>query len=142
MNETTSFVPLASSLSRVIPSRIRELADVAFTMEGVLRLHFGESNLPTPDFIKEAAVRAMKEGYTFYTENAGLPGLRHRCGALTSCYWPPRRPTTHENHRRPGWLPAAGSCCSALATSPGARTQGAASLPDAPAGWEHRCPTS
>ena len=76
MNETTSFVPLASSLSRVVPSRIRELADVAFTMEGVLRLHFGESNLPTPDFIKEAAARAMKEGYTFYTENAGLPGLR------------------------------------------------------------------
>jgi len=76
MKGSTSSIPLASSLSRVMPSRIRELADVAFGMEGVLRLHFGESNLPTPDFVKEAAIQAMKDGYTFYTENAGLPGLR------------------------------------------------------------------
>jgi aspartate/methionine/tyrosine aminotransferase len=76
MAQSTQKIPLASGLSRISPSRIRELADVAFGMEGVLRLQFGESNQPTPDFIKEAAVRAMKEGYTFYTENAGLPGLR------------------------------------------------------------------
>ena len=76
MQDSTGSIPLASSLSRVMPSRIRELADVAFGMEGVLRLHFGESNLPTPEFVKEAAIQAMKDGYTFYTENAGLPGLR------------------------------------------------------------------
>jgi len=46
------------------------------TMDGVLRLYFGESNLPTPDYIKQAALRAMLDGYTFYTENAGLPSLR------------------------------------------------------------------
>lgn len=46
------------------------------SMEGVLRLYFGESNLPTPEFIQQAAVRALREGYTFYTENAGLPSLR------------------------------------------------------------------
>jgi len=45
-------------------------------MEGVLRLYFGESNLPTPDYIKDAAERAMRDGYTYYTENAGLPSLR------------------------------------------------------------------
>jgi hypothetical protein len=45
-------------------------------MEGVYRLYFGESNLPTPDYIKQAAVRALADGYTFYTENAGLPSLR------------------------------------------------------------------
>jgi aspartate aminotransferase len=66
----------ASSLDRIQPSRIRELADVAFGMEGVLKLHFGESNLPTPPYIKEAAVQALADGYTFYTENAGLPSLR------------------------------------------------------------------
>lgn len=71
-----SDIPLASSLGRVQPSRIRELADVAFGMEDVLRLHFGESNRPTPQVIKDAAARAMSEGYTYYTENAGLPGLR------------------------------------------------------------------
>lgn len=49
----------------------------------VLRLYFGESNLPTPQFIKQAAQRAMDEGFTFYSENAGLPSLRK---ALASYY--------------------------------------------------------
>jgi hypothetical protein len=69
-------IVLAGGLAAVSPSRIREIADVAFGMDGVLKLHFGESNLPTPPFIKAAAVRALDEGFTFYTENAGLPGLR------------------------------------------------------------------
>jgi len=67
---------LASSVENVPRSRIRELAEIAMSMEGVLRLYFGESNLPTPDYIKQAAIRAMRDGYTFYTENAGLPSLR------------------------------------------------------------------
>ena len=67
---------VANSVAAVPHSRIRELAEIAMSMDGVLRLYFGESNLPTPDYIKQAAVRAMNEGYTFYTENAGLPSLR------------------------------------------------------------------
>jgi aspartate/methionine/tyrosine aminotransferase len=62
-------------------SRIRELADIAMSMDGVLRLYFGESNVPTPDYIKRAAARAMAEGYTYYTENAGLPSLRRALAA-------------------------------------------------------------
>ncbi len=46
------------------------------SMEGVLKLYFGESNLPTPDYIKRAAIQAMHDGFTYYTENAGLPSLR------------------------------------------------------------------
>jgi aspartate aminotransferase len=67
---------LAQSAESVPHSRIRELAEVAMSMDGVLRLYFGESNLPTPDYIKQAAVKALADGYTFYTENAGLPSLR------------------------------------------------------------------
>lgn len=67
---------VAPSLSRVPNSRIRELAEMAMSMDGVLRLYFGESNLPTPDYIKQAAVQALADGYTFYSENAGLPSLR------------------------------------------------------------------
>ena len=69
-------VSLASSLENVKPSRIRELADIVFDMDDVLELHFGQSNMPTPQYIRDAAVKAMDEGYLFYTENAGLPGLR------------------------------------------------------------------
>ena len=67
---------LAPSLAGVQPSLIRELANVAFGMEDVLRLQFGESNLPTPDYIVAAVNQAIADGYTFYTENAGLPSLR------------------------------------------------------------------
>ena len=67
---------IASSVERVPYSRIRELAEIAMQMDGVLRLYFGESNQPTPEYIKRAAWRAMEEGYTFYTENAGMPSLR------------------------------------------------------------------
>lgn len=72
---------IATSLLSVRQSRIRELADIAMSMDGVLRLYFGESNQPTPQYIKDAAVRALNEGYTFYTENAGLPSLRRAIAA-------------------------------------------------------------
>jgi hypothetical protein len=75
---------VASSALAVPHSRIRELAELAMTMDAsatdpkdkVLRLYFGESNLPTPDYIKRAAQKAMADGFTYYTENAGLPSTR------------------------------------------------------------------
>jgi aspartate/methionine/tyrosine aminotransferase len=69
--------PAVSASALAVPhSRIRELAELAMSMDGVLKLYFGESNLPTPEFIKRAAQKAMADGFTFYTENAGLPSLR------------------------------------------------------------------
>ncbi|HTT61761.1 MAG TPA: pyridoxal phosphate-dependent aminotransferase [Bryobacteraceae bacterium] len=75
---------VASSVEHVPHSRIRELAEIAMSMPDVLRLYFGESNLPTPGFIKRAAIDALEEGYTFYTENAGLPSLRRAIAAQYS----------------------------------------------------------
>ena len=68
---------VASSAAAVPHSRIRELAEMAMAMDGVLKLYFGESNVPTPEYIKRAAQKAMADGFTFYTENAGLPSLRN-----------------------------------------------------------------
>src|ERR1039457_4636419 len=76
-SERISLMPhIARSVENVPHSRIRELAEIAMSMDGVLRLYFGESNLPTPDYIKQAAIRAMQDGFTFYSENADLPSLR------------------------------------------------------------------
>ncbi len=50
-------------------------------MDGVLRLYFGEANQPTPAYIKRAAMQAMENGFTFYTENAGLLSLREELAA-------------------------------------------------------------
>ncbi|HUQ92701.1 MAG TPA: pyridoxal phosphate-dependent aminotransferase [Bryobacteraceae bacterium] len=75
---------LATSALAVPYSRIRELGELAMKMDSsttdpddkVLRLYFGESNIPTPEFIKRAAQKAMADGFTFYTENAGMPSTR------------------------------------------------------------------
>jgi len=74
--EREALTPYARSLGGVPASGLRELGELAMTMDGVLRLYFGESNLPTPQYIVDAAVRALNEGFTFYSENAGLPPLR------------------------------------------------------------------
>lgn len=73
---------LAPSAQRVPVSRIRALADVAFGMEDVLFLQFGESTLPTPPYVVEAVNQAAQEGWTFYTANQGLPSLRESIAAL------------------------------------------------------------
>ena len=67
---------VAASALAVPDSRVRELAEIAMRMEGVYKLYFGESDLPTPAFIKHAAEEALAQGFTYYTENAGLPSLR------------------------------------------------------------------
>lgn len=42
----------------------------------VIPLWFGESDLPTPPFICDAAKRALDDGKTFYTFSRGIPQLR------------------------------------------------------------------
>jgi len=64
------------SVQRLQPSLIRDLADSAAGREDVIRLWFGESDQPTPIFIRAAAQAALDSGQTFYTPNAGLPVLR------------------------------------------------------------------
>jgi aspartate/methionine/tyrosine aminotransferase len=72
---------VAASAEAVRYSRIRELAEIAMRRQGVLKLYFGESSRPTPDYLKRAAAEALASGYTFYTENAGLPSLREAIAA-------------------------------------------------------------
>jgi len=74
---------IGRSAESVEASRIRELAHIAMGMEGVLKLYFGESSMPTPEYIRRAAQKAMADGFLFYTENAGLPSLRR---ALAESY--------------------------------------------------------
>lgn len=69
--------PQIAPIAESVPySRVRAIAEVAMRMENVYPLYFGESNLPTPDFIKAALDKAVRDGYTYYTSNAGLLSLR------------------------------------------------------------------
>ena len=42
----------------------------------ILSLAAGEPDFDTPDFIKEAAIKALKDGFTKYTAVDGTPGLK------------------------------------------------------------------
>jgi aspartate/methionine/tyrosine aminotransferase len=57
------------------------IATVAENMPGALKLCYGESDLPTPDFICRAATEAMAAGHTFYTHTAGYWELRQAIAA-------------------------------------------------------------
>jgi aspartate/methionine/tyrosine aminotransferase len=57
-------------------SKIREVANAALGRDDVLAFWFGESDEATPAHIREAAVRSLGEGETFYSHNLGLAELR------------------------------------------------------------------
>jgi len=57
-------------------SGIRRLFDLAQRTPGVISLGIGEPDQDTPVHVKEAAKKALDEGYTHYTPNAGFPDLR------------------------------------------------------------------
>ena len=44
--------------------------------QGLIPLWAGEGDLPTPDFISEAAAKGLRDGETFYTWQRGIPDLR------------------------------------------------------------------
>ena len=60
----------------VAESPMVQIATAAETMPGSIKLCYGESDLPTPTFICEAADAALKAGHTFYTHTAGCTELR------------------------------------------------------------------
>ncbi|HKF74483.1 MAG TPA: pyridoxal phosphate-dependent aminotransferase [Stellaceae bacterium] len=57
-------------------SKIGEVSAPNFGDPDIVPLWFGEGDLPTPDFICDAATAAMKRGETFYTFKRGIPELR------------------------------------------------------------------
>ena len=65
-------------------SKIREVANAAMGRSDVLAFWFGESDEPTPDFIREAAVRSLHDAETFYSHNLGLPVLREAIARYTT----------------------------------------------------------
>ncbi|MFA5664523.1 pyridoxal phosphate-dependent aminotransferase [Castellaniella sp.] len=65
-----------SAIHRMAASPIRDLADRAMGRTDVLPFWFGESDQPTAPFIRQAAIEALNQGQTFYTQNPGRGYLR------------------------------------------------------------------
>ena len=71
-------------IERLGGSLIRAVAEANIGRGDVIPLWFGEPDTATPDFIKEAAVRALAADHVFYTQNRGIPPLREAIAAYAS----------------------------------------------------------
>ena len=68
--------PIRPTIRHMQRNGIGEVARLGLGQSDVLPLWFGETDLVTPDFIRDAAKRALDGGRTFYTFTNGIPELR------------------------------------------------------------------
>jgi aspartate aminotransferase len=76
LNSTSLLGAAKETEQRFSPSLVRAVANTAMGREDVLPFWFGESDQPTPSFIREAAIASLHAGETFYSENLGRAYLR------------------------------------------------------------------
>jgi len=73
-------LPISQNLSRVAPSATMAVTQAAREMKAagvdVIGLGAGEPDFDTPDHIKEAAIKAIRDGETNYTNVDGIPELK------------------------------------------------------------------
>jgi aspartate/methionine/tyrosine aminotransferase len=68
--------PACRAIAAMPRSGIREVMDLARERADVVHLEVGEPDFPTPSHIVEAGTRALADGHTKYTANAGTAALR------------------------------------------------------------------
>ena len=74
---------LSNSIGRLSDTPITEVAMSVFGDPDVVPLWFGEGDLVTPRFVRDAAAAGLQAGETFYTWQRGIPELRAALSAYT-----------------------------------------------------------
>lgn len=73
-------IPISAALRRIKPSATLAVTAKARALKAqgrdVIGLGAGEPDFDTPDHVKEAAIRAIREGKTKYTDVDGIPELK------------------------------------------------------------------
>ena len=67
---------LAGKAKQIKPSGIRKFFDLAGTMEDCISLGVGEPDFKTPWMVRDAGIKSLERGKTWYTSNAGLAEMR------------------------------------------------------------------
>lgn len=67
---------LRKSIEELPESLIRHVSEPHLDRQGLVRLWFGEPDIPTPGFIKRAAEAALADDQVFYASNRGVLPLR------------------------------------------------------------------
>ena len=68
---------LTESIRSVKPSGIRRFFDIVNEMDNVISLSVGEPDFKTPWHVREAGIRSLELGRTWYTPNRGFKELRN-----------------------------------------------------------------
>ena len=72
---------LSSRAMELKPSGIRKFFDILEEMQDVVSLTVGQPDFDTPWHIREAGIRSLEEGRTYYTSNSGTVELRREISA-------------------------------------------------------------
>lgn len=99
--ETLPPVTARAQVRALQSSLIRDVANAGMGRTDVLPFWFGESDQPTPAFIREAAIASLSSGETFYSQNLGRPYLREAIAGYLS--------GLHGTDLSPGRIAAVGS---------------------------------
>jgi len=81
---TTSISPppeARAAVRALSSSLIRDVANAAMGRSDILPFWFGESDQPTPSFIRDPAIASLAAGETFYSQTLGRPYLREELSA-------------------------------------------------------------
>ncbi|WP_088840556.1 aminotransferase class I/II-fold pyridoxal phosphate-dependent enzyme [Listeria sp. ILCC797] len=62
-------------LAAIQISGIRRFNNEIANIEGIMKLTLGEPDFDTPEHVKQAAINAIQDNFTNYTNNAGMPEL-------------------------------------------------------------------
>ena len=68
--------PIRPVIRELEPSGISKVTALGLGNPDILPLWFGETDLVTPPFIRQAAIQALEDGRTFYTNARGIQPLR------------------------------------------------------------------
>jgi aspartate aminotransferase len=74
--------PIRQTILDLKPSGITQVTALGLGNPDILPLWFGETDLVTPPFIRQAAAQALEDGKTFYTNARGIQPLREAIAAF------------------------------------------------------------
>ncbi len=74
--------PIRPAIEALEPNGIGLVAMLGLGEPDLIPLWFGESDLVTPSFIRDAAKQALDDGKTFYAQSRGMPVLREAIRAF------------------------------------------------------------
>ena len=79
--------PIRPRIRNLETQQILQVSQLALGDPTVIPLWYGESDVPTPDFISRAAADALAAGHTFYTHKQGIPELRAALSGYTGALY-------------------------------------------------------